>query len=54
MNPSIRCVAKLLCGDYKYVSDAHRQMIVDSVPWAVKALKHAHVDKEIADTVCIE
>ena len=48
--PVPSCVSKMLSGDYTYISDNHRQLIKDCVPWTVKALKYVG---RIVPTNCV-
>ena len=45
--PVPTCVCRILKGDYTYISDDHKRLIQDCVPWTIKALKHAYLDQEI-------
>ena len=45
--PVPECVDRILLGDYTYISDDHKRLIQDCVPWTIKALKCAWLDQEI-------
>jgi hypothetical protein len=45
--PVPACVQRILKGDYTYISDDHKRLIQDCVPWTIQALKHAYLDQEI-------
>ena len=45
--PVPSCVARILSGDYTYISDDHKRLIQDCVPWTIQALKHSYLDQDI-------
>jgi len=49
--PVPQCVQDILTGNYVYISDGHKRLIQDCVPWTIQALKYAYLDPEIKKNV---